>query len=287
MNGKEKALHPGFFTIDVEDYYHIIGVSGTPNIDEWDSIQPRVSYGFAKLLELLESRQVKATFFFLGYIAKRFPELVKEAHARGHEIASHGMYHQEVRYQTAADFLEDARESRLLLEDISGTEVLGWRSAGFSVNQDTPWFFEQLLEAGYKYDSSIVPNRTGHKRLFAADAAPAFICTGSGKIYEFPIGVADLGPLQVGMFGGGYLRFFPKQAIGKMAFRTLQSRPLLIYIHPRELDLDHPKIPMNIIRYVKSYINMSSVQAKLNMLLKITHFSTLGEYYAQQCTKQN
>lgn len=285
MKGTGKHRQPGFFTVDVEDFYHIIGVSGTPNISEWDSINPRVSKGFFRLLELLDSTETKATFFFLGYIAKRFPELVKEAHTRGHEIASHGMYHQEVRHQSSAEFLSDAKASKALLEDISGEKLLGWRSAGFSMNQHTPWFFDKLLEAGYSYDSSIVPNRLGHKRLFAADASPAFVTTGSGRIFEFPIGVADIGMLQVGMFGGGYLRFFPQAAICRMALQTLQKRPLLIYIHPREMDPGHPRISMNPFRYFKSYINMSSVPDKLGTLLSITEYRTLGEYYAEQCSE--
>jgi len=197
------------------------------------------------------------------------------------------MYHQEVRYQSSGAFLSDAKDSKALLEDISGTKILGWRSAGFSVNQNTPWFFDKLLEAGYSYDSSIVPNRLGHKRLFAADAAPSFVSTSNGKIFEFPIGVADLGFLQVGMFGGGYLRFFPLDSIERMAKKTLKTRPLLIYIHPREMDPGHPKLSMNLFRYFKSYINMTSVPSKLDILLKITDYRTLGDYYAEQYSEQN
>jgi len=282
MNESLKHRKPGFFTIDVEDYYHIIGVSGTPPISQWDSIPSRVEYGLHKLLDLLELHNVKATLFFLGYIAKRFPHLVTEAQAMGHEIASHGMYHLEVRLQTSEQFYQDARDSRLLLEDLSGVEVRGWRSAGFSMSQRTPWFFEKLLAAGYSYDSSVVPSRLGHHRLFVADSAPSRIGTGTGRIYEFPISVVNFMGIQVSMFGGCYLRFFPQKAIVTMADKTLKQRPLMIYIHPRELDQEHPRIKMNLVRRYKSYINLSTVPTKLETLLGLTNFLTLGEYYDQQ-----
>lgn len=280
-HSKDIERQPGFFTIDVEDYYHIIGVSGTPPVKSWDNIPSRVDKGLRALFELLDRHQTKATLFFLGYVARRHPELVREALSLGHELASHGMYHREVRLQEQDEFYLDATESKKLLEDIGGVEVIGWRSAGFSINRSTPWFFEKLIEAGYKYDSSIVPNRMSHNSLLNAEPAPFPIHTDNGKILEFPIGVADLPGSKISMFGGGYLRFFPKGLIKQMAEATLAKRPLLIYIHPRELDPRHPRIEMNALRKFKSYINMSSVPDKLDTLLNLTDYTTLGAYYAR------
>lgn len=275
----EKTRHPAFFTIDVEDYYHILGVSGTPPISEWDGIAPRVEIGLNRLFQLLSEHKVQATLFFLGYIARRFPGLVSKAADLGHEIASHGFFHQEVRNLSAEQFLNDARDSRLLLEDICGHPVRGWRSAGFSVSKSTPWFFDQLLEAGYSYDSSLVPNRGQHREYLEGDDKPGFMVTTSGRIYEFPISMADYGKFSLNMFGGGYLRFYPRPILKKEASRLLEQHPLLIYIHPRELDLEHPRIRMNLYRRFKSYVNLSTVPKKLQLLLELTDWQTLGQYY--------
>ncbi|PKN78416.1 MAG: hypothetical protein CVU48_08345 [Candidatus Cloacimonetes bacterium HGW-Cloacimonetes-1] len=271
--------HPVIFTIDVEDYYHILDVPGTPRISDWDQIPSRVEYGFNRLLDLLVSRNQHCTMFFLGYIARRFPDLVKRAREHGHEIASHGMYHTMVSKQTAAQFATDATDSRQLLEDLCGTAVTGWRSAGFSPNLQTSWYFEELVKSGYRYDSSLVPNRTQHQSLGSVQLAPYPIHTPSGRLLEFPISVATIAGRQVNMFGGGYLRFFPAWLIAQQARKVRAERPLIVYIHPRELDPGHPKLRMNALRHCKSYINMNSVPAKLHLLLDNSVCVTAGEYY--------
>ncbi len=271
-----RQQHPLLFTIDVEDYFHIIGVSGTPPVSTWDSLPGRVEHGLRALFELLGRHHAKATLFFLGYMAKRYPHLVREANALGHEIASHGMSHEEVNTLGRERFLQDAEGSRKLLEDICSREVWGWRSAGFSVDEGTPWFFDTLLKAGYFYDSSLVPTRRDHRELFGAEAFPAML--GSG-IYEFPVGVADVLGNKLNMFGGGYLRFFPAPLVEQMARRTLARRPLVVYIHPREMDSGHPRVRMNLYRRFKSYVNMDSVPGKLERLLNLARCETLGSFY--------
>jgi|GEM_PF-4100419 len=200
----------GFFTIDVEDYHHIIGVSVTPGISQWDGMIPRVEVGLNRRFELMEWYQVRGTLFFLGYLARRFPETGRRALALGHEMASHGMYHQSVPGMTAERFLSEARDARLLLEDIAGMEVLGWRSAGFLVDGRSPWYFDQLAEAGYRYDSSLIPNRMRHKRMLADQIRLGRIGTAAGSIYEFPLSVVPIAGIETGLFGGVYLRFCPK-----------------------------------------------------------------------------
>ncbi|MDD4147549.1 MAG: polysaccharide deacetylase family protein, partial [Candidatus Cloacimonetes bacterium] len=239
-------IKPAFFTIDIEDYYHIIGVRGTPDITSWDQLPSRVEYSLDRLLDLLAEHNVTASLFFLGYIAKRYPHLVKKAMSQGHEIASHGMYHTEVCTQSQSDFFAEALQSRMLLEDICGEAVIGYRGAGFSIDHRNPWFFESLLQAGYLYDSSLVPNRLHHRLIPGVQLYPSKIQTNSGSICEFPIGMAEMAGMKLNMFGGGYLRFFPKPLLIHMAHRTLMKRPLLVYIHPREMDPDHPRISMNL-----------------------------------------
>lgn len=273
--------HPVIFTIDVEDYYHILDVSGTPEISDWDRIPSRVEYGFNRLLDLLASRDQQGTMFFLGYIARRFPDLVKRAREYGHEIASHGMYHTMVSRQTPTQFATDATDSRKLLEDISGKAVIGWRSAGFSPNLQTPWYFEKLIKSGYKYDSSLIPSRRGHRSMSQIQLAPYPIQTPSGRLWEFPISVTTIAGMHVSMFGGGYLRLFPSWLIAHEARKLRADRPLIVYIHPREMDPGHPKIKMNALRYCKSYINMHSVPDKLHLLLDGSVCITAGDYYQE------
>ena len=128
-----------------------------PAIDQWASLPSHVEKNFSRLLDLFSEKNVQVTCFFLGWVAERFPHLVKEAAARGHEVASHGYGHRLVYEQSRTDFYEDVRCARLLLEDITGVEVVGYRAPGFSTTEETPWFFDALVEAGYQYDSSVFP----------------------------------------------------------------------------------------------------------------------------------
>jgi len=268
----------GFFTIDVEDYYHIIGVSGTPDISQWDGITPRVEVGLNRLFGLLERYSAKGTLFFLGCVAQRIPQLVRQAVALGHEVASHGMFHQDVRQMSAERFFAEARDSKHLLEDISGKKVRGWRSAGFLVNKTTPWYFDKLVEAGYRYDSSLIPNRLAHRRMLPGDIKVGEIATMRGFIHEFPLSVVRIMGFKAGLFGGVYLRFCPQNLLGRMADKVLQSEPLMIYIHPREVDPHHPQLEMNILRRIKTYGFMEGVERKLEILLNKAEFITLSEY---------
>lgn len=279
-----KSAHPGFFTIDVEDYYHFIHSSAGHNIEHWDKMPSRVEYGLMALFDILAERGIHATCFFLGYIAKRHPDLVKRAVLLGHEIASHGMYHQIVPGMTRAEFQSEARDSKALLEDISGSKVRGWRCAGFNLDRRAPWFFEELVSAGYQYDSSLLPNRSKHHFFGRIELEPYKISTWNGSIWEFPISVSQICGLQVCMFGGVYLRFFPSKLIENMAAKLLPQYPLNIYIHPREMDISHPRLGMNPVRFIKSYLNLSTVPIKLKTLLGMTNYITLDEYLVNRDT---
>ncbi len=179
------------FSVDVEDWFHILDIPSAPPIAEWDSLPSRVESNFRRLLDIFSRKRVRVTCFFLGWIAERYPHLVKEAASRGHEIASHGYAHRLVYEMTAGEFREDALRSRLLLEDIGGRPVRGYRSAGFSTTERTPWFFEELAAAGYSYDSSVFPVRHGHGGMHGAPRTPHVDTSGQSGIVEFPISVAN------------------------------------------------------------------------------------------------
>jgi polysaccharide deacetylase family protein (PEP-CTERM system associated) len=256
------------FTVDVEDWYHILDIPSAPAISEWAGLPARVEANFRNLLDLFSARNVRTTCFFLGWIAERFPHLVREAAERGHEVASHGYAHRLVFEMSPEEFREDAMKSRKLLEDLSGTRVQGYRAAGFSSTKDSPWFFEELVAAGYEYDSSIFPAERGHGGIPLAPLEPYIVATPSGTIAEFPLTVADCLGKRLCFFGGGYLRLFPYTLIRRMAKQVAASgRPVIFYVHPREIDPEHPRLPMKFSRRFKSYVNLRGTEEKIQRIL--------------------
>ena len=235
-------MQTSIFSVDVEDWFHILDVPSVPTIDQWASLPSRVERNFSKLLDLFSEKNVQVTCFFLGWVAERFPHLVKEAADRGHEVASHGYGHRLVYELSRAEFYEDVRNARLLLEDISGVEVVGYRAPGFSTTDETPWFFDALAEAGYQYDSSVFPAQRGHGGMPQGRREPHRVGE-NDALLEVPITVADLLGKPTCFFGGGYLRLFPYWLIRKMAQQVLaEGRPVVFYIHPREIDPAHPRL---------------------------------------------
>jgi len=268
------------FTIDVEDWFHILDLPSTPKISEWKSLESHVEKNFNRLLGIFEKHNVQATCFFLGWIAEQYPHLVLEAQNKGHEIASHGYAHELVYTQTEQDFFEDAVKAINILENITGNKVTGYRSSGFSVTEDTPWFFDKLLEAGYRYDSSVFPAKRGHGGLQSVQKGPHTVDRKQGKLLEFPITVKDVFGKPVCFFGGGYLRIFPYPVIKRMAGKVLQDeRPVIFYIHPREIDPKHPRLPMNMKRRFKSYVNLDTTEKKIHRILEDFEFTTFEQYY--------
>lgn len=270
-------MMPSIFTLDVEDWFHILDVPGTPALEEWDRLPSRVEANFRRFLDLCEAWGVEITCFFLGWVAERFPALVREAAARGHEVASHGYAHRLVYEQSPAEFYADALKSRLLLEDILGQPVKGYRGAGFSVTKDTPWFFEELVKAGYEYDTSVFPAVRGHGGLRSNRYGPYQIETPSGPLLEFPITVTEVWGRPLCFCGGGYLRLFPYPLVRRLARRVLgEGRPVIFYAHPREIDPDHPRLAMNLQRRFKSYVGLRGMEGKIRRIFRdfpITSFA--------------
>jgi polysaccharide deacetylase family protein (PEP-CTERM system associated) len=257
------------FSVDVEDWFHILDVPAAPPISMWDRMPSRVEANFYRLLDLFSMKKVQVTCFFLGWVAEKFPHLVREAVERGHEIGSHGYSHRLVYQMVAREFREDARYSRLLLEDLTGSAVLGYRSAGFSMTDATPWFFHELAEAGYVYDSSVFPATRGHGGMPAAPRGPHTVTRGNHSIVEFPMTVTDFGAEDMCFFGGGYLRLSPYWLIRRMTRQVLDSgRPVVFYIHPREIDPHHPRLRMSLSRRFKSYVNLRSTEKKILRILE-------------------
>ena len=270
------------FSVDVEDWFHIIDVPSTPALASWAGLPSRVEKNFYKLLDIFTDAKVQTTCFFLSWVGKSFPHLVREAVARGHEVASHGHAHELVHKMTADRFYRDVVKSKMILEDIVGTAVNGYRAPGFSARADVPWFFLKLAEAGYKYDSSVFPAECEHGGWKRTEYAPYLVSTAAGDITEFPITVAAVFGRPVCFFGGGHLRLAPVALVGLMARQVQkEGRPLICYVHPREVDPDHPRLPMNARRRFKSYTNLHTTERKVRWLLSRFEFTSFQQFIAE------
>ena len=274
----KSSLPACVFSVDVEDWFHILDLPSTPPLAQWDSLPSRVEENFRKLLDIFDETGTKVTCFFLAWVAKKFPHLVTDAARRGHEIASHGYAHH-LAYEMGPDaFFEDCRVSKQILEQISGRAILGYRAAGFSATNSCSWFFEKLARAGYRYDSSIFPARRGHGGIDGARREPHTINSVSGQIVEFPVSVTSVAGATMCFFGGGYLRLFPYYVTKRMSQAVLNDgRPVLFYIHPREIDPGHPRLPMNRKRRFKSYVNLRTTETKIRRILGDFTFRTFEQ----------
>jgi len=276
---KSTSLYKSIITLDVEDWYHILDSPAVPTIDQWDRLEPRVERNVNKLLELFNEYGVKATFFWLGWVAERNKKLVQLCQREGHEIASHGYAHLLIEEAGKKNFKQDILHSKSLLEDIAGVTVHGFRASGFSITESTKWAFDIIKEAGFGYDSSIFPVDHGHGGIPGSGLVPFTIQTQNGPLIEFPMSVVEIAGKRFSVFGGGYLRLAPLWLIkcGTQHLRN-NNRPLIIYIHPREIDPAHPRLPLSPIRRFKCYVNLSTTMPKIEWLCRNLKFTRMCDY---------
>lgn len=265
-------------SVDVEDWFHILDVPSAPPMSAWDSLPSRVEKNFRKLLDIFGEANTRTTCFFLGWVGKKFPHLIKEAAAAGHEIASHGYAHQLVHRIGEMDFFHDISLAKRILEDVCGESVIGYRAPGFSVSSTTPWFFSRIAEAEYEYDSSVFPAYHTHGDVIDSLCRPYSVKTNFGSIREFPMSTVTLVGTPLYFFGGGYLRLTPLFMIEFLAQRVLnESRPLICYLHPREIDPDHPRLAMGVVRRFRSYNHLGTTEPKIRRLLSAFEFTSFRE----------
>ncbi len=271
-------------TIDVEDWFHICDLdNGNNDINVWHGYESRVLINTGRILKILKSKDVKATFFILGWIAEQYPQLVKQIKEEGHEIATHGYAHKLVYEQSPEEFFEDLKKSIDIIEDITKTKIIGNRSAGFSITEKTPWAFDIIAKAGLKYDSTVFPISREHGGFNGAERNNHEIKTAFGSIEEFPISVTSLLGREIAFSGGGYLRLFPywfiKRSIEKLNKEGVSA---VVYLHPRDLDPDQPRMKMPLKRRFKSYVNLSTAEAKLKSLVSDFNFVPIKEMIKRQ-----
>ena len=270
------------FTVDVEEWFHVLDTDLAPAPATWNEQTVRVDRNTRVLLDQLDAAGVRGTFFTLGWIGERHPDLVREVARRGHEVACHGHEHVLAFRVGQKAFREDARRAKRVLEDVVGTEVAGYRAGGFSITPETPWAFDELAEAGFRYDSSVFPARRGHGGFPGGLQVPHRILTpGGGGLVEFPIAPAGIGPWQLPYSGGGYLRFFPSLLVRACARRSLaRGVPVNIYVHPREVDPGQPRLPLPWKRRFMTYVNIGRGERKVKALLAAfpaARFRRLGD----------
>jgi polysaccharide deacetylase family protein (PEP-CTERM system associated) len=263
-------------SVDVEEWFHIPeGLDNILPFDQWDGAVQRIQHVLPRFWDLFEKNNVTATFFFLGWVAERHPDLVRETLRRGHEIATHGYAHKLIYNQTREEFKYDIQKAISILENISGQKIIGYRAPGFSITPETEWAFEILATEGIKYDSSIFPGKRllGHYDSFKKE--PSIVTAGGKEIIEFPQTVADFGFMRLSCFGGGYFRLFPQQFILKMANGIGRAgRPLILYIHPRDIDIEQPQIKFPFLRHLRHYINISTTEKKLDFITRRFNFES-------------
>ncbi|HWQ37240.1 MAG TPA: XrtA system polysaccharide deacetylase [Burkholderiales bacterium] len=271
-------------TVDVEDYFHVSALAPSIDRNTWSSRQSRVVGNTRRLLALFEEFGVRGTFFVLGWVGERFPQLVKEIAARGHEIACHGFSHRLVYEQSPKEFREETVRSKKLLEDISGSEVLGYRAASYSIVEESLWALDILAELGFVYDSSIFPVRHDRYGIPDAERRPHRMTTPNGSaILEWPLATASIFGLRLPVAGGGYFRLFPYwlSRWGLESINGREARPFIFYLHPWEIDPGQPRVPASWLSRFRHYTNLHKCEERLRRLLGEFEFAPAREGLAQ------
>ncbi|MES2177437.1 MAG: XrtA system polysaccharide deacetylase [Gemmatimonadota bacterium] len=275
MNDSEVRHH---FTVDVEESFQVSAMEPFVSRSTWDDFPSRVDRGTRQLLELLARHHARGTFFVLGWIAKRHAPLVREIAAAGHEIASHGWGHERVTTLTPAEFRESVVSSKDTLEEIVGAPVLGYRAPSFSIVRGGEWALDILLEAGYRYDSSLYPvERTGYGYA-GGSRDPYDVIRDAGVLREYPPATVSAVGKTLPAGGGAYFRHLPYRFV-EAAFAQAARRgmPATFYIHPWELDTDQPRIVVPFKTRLRHYGGISRTAPRLARLLSTFRFQSIAE----------
>jgi polysaccharide deacetylase family protein (PEP-CTERM system associated) len=265
-------------SIDVEDYYMVSGFADVIKFGDWHRYESRIEKNTHTILDLLAQFDERATFFVLGWVAERYPDLVRDIYDAGHEVACHGYNHRLIYDLTPEQFREDIRMSKDILENITGAAVKGYRAASYSVVKSTLWALDILLEEGFQYDSSIYPIHHDRYGIPTAGRFPHIVNTTNGDIMEFPPSTYHIWGHNIPVAGGGYLRLFPWQltkAIIK-GINEKEKQAAMIYIHPWEIDVDQPRLKGSWKSEIRHYINIRSTISKLRGLLTEFKFKPLS-----------
>ena len=270
-----------FFSVDVEEYFQVQALERVVDREAWDRHPSRVEGSTDRILALLAERGMTGTFFTLGWIAERFPQLVRRIVGAGHEIASHGYLHRRITALAPAEFRDDVRRARAQLEQVAGTEVAGFRAPSFSIVPGMEWAFEILVEEGYRYDSSVFPIRRPGYGYPGAPARPYVISTPAGPLNEFPLATLRVAGLRLPAAGGAYLRLLP-YALCAAALRQSAARaePAMTYVHPWEIDDGQPRLAVSPLTRLRHYGGLAGMEGRLQRLMRDFRFQSVKAWEA-------
>jgi polysaccharide deacetylase family protein (PEP-CTERM system associated) len=264
-------------TIDVEDYFHVSVFDKVVSRSHWDTLESRVKANTDGLLSLLSDADVRGTFFVLGWVAERFPDLIARIAAAGHEIASHGHSHRLIYDQTHAEFRADVRRSKQILESIIGARVSGYRAPSFSVTRRSLWALDVLIDEGFTYDSSVFPIHHDRYGIPEAPRQPFLVQRPRGVLVEVPASTLRVGRVNLPLGGGGYFRLMPYEwtRAGISHLNSRESQPAIFYLHPWEIDPRQPRLQANWLGRFRHYTNLRKTESALRRLLRDFRFGPL------------
>ena len=275
-------------TVDVEDYFQVSAFNKVIGYNEWDKYESRVEKNTYKILDIFDDRNIRATFFVLGWVAERHSNIVKEIYKRGHEVACHGYSHQLIYNQSRAEFKEETIRAKQILEEITGTAVTGYRAASYSITKNSLWALEILAESGFKYDSSIFPIVHDRYGIPTAPGEPHIIKMENGmSIIEFPLSTYKFLGLKLPVSGGGYFRLYPYQ-FTRFALKTINrtNKLFVFYLHPWEIDPQQPIIKASVLSRFRHYKNLAKCEHRLKQLLRDFEFTTMQNLLAEKFLNQ-
>lgn len=273
------AIHA--MTVDVEDYFHVAAFNRVITPDDWPNWPSRVEANTQRMLELFANHNIHITFFILGWVAERYPDLVRQIAAAGHEIASHGYSHQLIYRQTPEVFRAETLKSKQILEDITGTAVTGYRAASYSITRQSLWALDILGQLGFTWDSSIFPTRHDNYGIPGSPEEPYLLMTDSGaQLTEFPLTTAKVLGQPIPAAGGGYFRQYPYWLSRWLFARASQQgrKSQIFYLHPWEIDPEQPRVPnASWFSNFRHYTNLHRCLPRLERLLNDFAFGTMSE----------
>jgi polysaccharide deacetylase family protein (PEP-CTERM system associated) len=280
-----KPMH--CLSFDVEEHFQVSAFWSEARRQQWDTYESRVENNTRKLVELLAQHGTKATFFVLGWVAERHPDLVKLLMGQGHEIASHGYGHELVTTQSPEQFRHDVRKAKNILENLTGSPVLGYRAPSFSITDQSQWALAILVEEGYCYDSSMY-DRFQRSENVRGNNGLVQIDTSAGRIWEVSPSTLNVCGFQVPVAGGGYFRLFP-YATSKTFLQRLekQGAKLVMYLHPWEIDPEQPRMDGSWTSQFRHYLNLHKMEKRLATLLEDFQFGSIVQILGAAWCKED
>ena len=269
-------------TIDVEDYFQVSAFSNIINKQNWDEKECRIEKNIDNIISILDLKKIKATFFTLGWIAERYPSMIKKILMEGHELASHGYAHEKVSEISKSDFYQDVTRAKGILEDIGGKQINGYRAPSFSIAEKNFWAMEILSETGHRYSSSIYPVKHDH---YGSPNAPRFPYKVFSELLEVPPTTVKLFGRNFPASGGGYFRLLPYSISKKMLdhVNSSENKPVVFYFHPWEIDSHQPKISnLSIKTRFRHYKNIEKMEEKIKKLVEDFHWDRMDNIFLKK-----